>query len=264
MFKKITIYSLIILFSLTLFSLPVLAEETDGISNEEVSVEELNIEEPGIVSWFKNTIDSFQLLITRDPIKRSEIELRKASRQIVKAREIVKDNPDDENLQDKLNKIDDKYKESIERINNRIEEFNQENEDSLELKSFLDKYTSQQLLHQEVLMKLEGNVPEMVMEQVKENRQEHLQNFGEVMNKLQNKEEFKEQLQQGIENKEENTERRINHMEMIEELGEISAPEVRERVMEIKQEKNEVFQELRSKQQEIKNTRYFLCSQRFL
>jgi len=255
MIKKFIFFSFILVFSLSLFSLSVLAEETDDVSNEEISVEELDIEEPGVVSWFKNTIDSFQLLITRDPIKKSEIELRKANRQLVKARKIVKDNPDDEKLQDKLNKIDDKYKKSIERINNRVEEFKQDNEDSPKLKSFLDKYTHQQLLHQEILMKLEEKVPERAMEQVRENRQEHLQKFGEVMNKLQDKEEFKEQLKQGIENRGKKIEHRVRQMEIIDELGETAVPEVRERVMEIKQERTEVFQELRSKQQEIRNTR---------
>ncbi|MBL7053503.1 MAG: hypothetical protein ISS02_02510 [Candidatus Portnoybacteria bacterium] len=189
MFKKIITYSLIILFSLALFSSPILAEETNDISNEEVSVEELDIEEPGIISWFKNTIDSVQLLITRDPIKKSEIELRKANRQLVKARKIVKDNPDDEKLQDKLNKIDDKYKSSIERINNRVEEFKQENPDSEKLKSFLSKYDSQQEKHQAILEKLEDQVPEQVMEKIREQRQEHLERYNQLMNRLEVKEQ---------------------------------------------------------------------------
>ena len=255
MFKKIITYSLIILFSLALFSSPILAEETNDISNEEVSVEELDIEEPGIISWFKNTIDSVQLLITRDPIKKSEIELRKANRQLVKARKIVKDNPDDEKLQDKLNKIDDKYKSSIERINNRVEEFKQANQDTPEFNSFLDKYTNQQMLHQEIMKKIQEQVPEAVMAKIQEKRQEHLDNFGEVMNKLQEREEFKERLGSIVNDEQQRIESRVRQMEIIDELGETAVPEVRERIREMKEEKKEVFQELRSKQQEIKNTK---------
>ncbi|MFH0805849.1 MAG: hypothetical protein V1901_03155 [Patescibacteria group bacterium] len=192
MIKKIALYSLFIAFSLTLFSFSVLAEENDDISSDVLS-EELNIEDPGILSWFQNAFDTIQLWVTRDLVKKSELELKKASRQIIKVRELVQNNADDKNLQNKFNKIDEKYQGLIDGINNRIEEFNEENLNSEKFKNFLDKYTDHQFKHLQILEKLENQVPETVMEKIQEKRQEHLEKFNGVMNKIQEKKENKEQ-----------------------------------------------------------------------
>jgi len=192
MFKKITLCSFIIAFSFSLFSFSVLAEE-ESDTPADVSVEELGVEEPGIFSWFQNAFDTIQLWVTRDLVKKSELELKKASRQIIKARELVQNNADDKNLQNKFNKIDEKYQGLIDGINNRIEEFNEENLNSEKFKNFLDKYTDHQFKHLQILEKLENQVPETVMEKIQEKRQEHLEKFNGVMNKIQEKKENKEQ-----------------------------------------------------------------------
>lgn len=251
MIKKIALYSLLIFFSLSLLSFSVLAEENDDISIDVLS-EELNIEDPGILSWFQNAFDTIQLWITRDLVKKSELELKKASRQMIKAREIVQNNADDKNLQKKLDKINGKYQDLIDSINNRVEQFDEENLNSEKFKNFLDKYTDHQLKHQQILEKLENQVPEAVMEKIREKRQEHLENFGEVMNKLQEREEFKERLGNILNDDQERVENRIRKMEIIEELGDASKEEVKEIIEELKQERKELFNELKNRKQEIK------------
>ena len=236
MFKKTITYSLIIIFSLSLFSLPVLAEEiTEEI---EVTADELGIEEPGVVSWFKDRIDSIRLFVARDPVKKSEIELRKVNRQLIKIKKLVRDNPDDEEFQSRLEKIDEKYKVAIERINSRV-----------------IKFTEHQLLHQQILKKLEEQVPEKAMEIIKQNRERHLEKFGETMNRLQNKEEFKERLRVGLENQGKTIKQKVKRMEVIEDLENNAGVEIRVRINEMKQERGELFQGLRTKQREIRNAR---------
>ncbi len=251
MIKKIALYSLLIFFSLSLLSFSVLAEENDDISIDVLS-EELNIEDPGILSWFQNAFDTIQLWITRDLVKKLEEEIKKASRQMIKAREIVQNNADDKNLQKKLDKINGKYQDLIDSINNRVEQFDEENLNSEKFKNFLDKYTDHQLKHQQILEKLENQVPEAVMEKIREKRQEHLENFGEVMNKLQEREEFKERLGNILNDDQERVENRIRKMEIIEELGDASKEEVKEIIEELKQERKELFNELKNRKQEIK------------
>jgi len=190
MIKKITLYSLLIAFSLTLFSFSALAEENSDIPSD-ISSEELNIEDPGILSWFQNAFDTIQLWVTRDLVKKSELELKKASRQIIKARELVENKADDKNLQNKFNKIDEKYQGLINGINNRIEE--EEDLNSEKFKNFLDKYTDHQFKHLQILEKLENQVPETVMNKIQEKSQEHLKKFNGVMEKIQEKKENKEQ-----------------------------------------------------------------------
>ena len=253
MFKKTITYSLIIIFSLSLFSLPVLAEEiTEEI---EVTADELGIEEPGVVSWFKDRIDSIRLFVARDPVKKSEIELRKVNRQLIKIKKLVRDNPDDEEFQSRLEKIDEKYKAAIERINSRVIKFKQENPEAPQLKSFLDKYTEHQLLHHQILKRIEEQVPEKAMEIIKQNRERHLEKFGETMNRLQNKEEFKERLRVGLENQGKTIKQKVKRMEVIEDLENNAGVEIRVRINEMKQERGELFQGLRTKQREIRNAR---------
>ncbi len=240
MSKKFVFPLIIFLF---LFSFSVLAQETDIEEDAIVTVEELNIEEPGIISWFKNAADTIQGWMTSDPIKKSEIELRKASRQLVKARNMVQENFDDVDLQAKLERINNRYENNIRNINGRIEEFSQNNSEDSKLKSFLNKYTDQQLKHQEILKKLEENVPEEVMVKIKENRQIYLDKFGEVMSKLQDKEEFKESLKNSLESGQ-SAIRQVQMMEIIDELGVQANLGVRERIWEMKQEYKELFQNL--------------------
>lgn len=192
MFKKIIICSFVAVCFAFCFSF-VLAEETETGEGLEITAEELDIEESGIFSWFKNAVDTIQIWITRDPIKKAGLELKKASRQIVKAREFVQNNADDENLQNRFNEIDEKYQGFINRINNRIGQFDEENLNSEKFKNFFDKYIDHQFKHLQILEKLENQVPETVMEKIQEKRQEHLEKFNGVMNKIQEKKENKEQ-----------------------------------------------------------------------
>ena len=247
MIKKIALYSFLIIFSFSLFSFSVLAEEVN------IPAKELGVEEPGLLSWFKNAFSTVQLWVTRDLVKKSELELQKASRQLIKAREIVQNNAADKNLENKFNKIDEKYQSLINGINNRIQEFKNGNPDSDKFNSFLDKYTNQQMLHQEIMKKLEGQVPEAVMAKIQEKRQEHLDNFGEVMNKLQEREEFKERLGNILNDEQQRIESRVRAMDTLDELETIAEDQVRAVIMELKQEKKEVFDELKIKKQEMKN-----------
>lgn len=266
MLKKIILCFFISIISLFLFSLAVLAEEptdnqaggTSVENNEqsEVTAADLEIEEPGVVSWFKNIIQDVKILVSRDPIKKSELQLKKASRQLVQARKLVQENPDDAKLQEKLEKLDTKYQGLIDKINSRIENYKQENPDAPQLKNFLDKYTDQQLKHQEILKKLEEQVPEKALEIIKNNRERHLQKFGEVMNRLQNKEELKERLKNSLENGTENIEHRVNRMEILDELEQMTVGEVKAELRELKEDNQGLFQELKEQREVIHREGY--------
>lgn len=244
---------------------PVTTGEVNFDEATEVTAEELEVAEPGAFSWFSNAIRNVRIAITRDPIKKSGLELKKANFELLRARKVAQQNLDDPRLQDKLEKINEKYENLIERINLRIEKFKADNPEAPKLKNFLDKYTDQQLKHQEILKNLEEKVPEQVMEKIKVNREQHLERFGEVMNKLQTKEELKERLRKAVEvgaliaegvkaRVEDRVERRANRAEILEELKE-KVPEIKTQIQEIKQERVELFQELKAKREEIREKR---------
>jgi len=223
----------------------ILAQET------EIAAEDLDVEEPGPFSWLGDIARDVQIFFTFDPIKKSELELKKASRQLIRARNTVRENPDDTKLQARLEKFDEKYQELVERINARVENFKTENPEAPELKNFLDKYTDHQLLHQQVLKRLEEQVSVEVMGMIRERREEHLERFGEVMNQLQNKEELKERLKAGLENSQRAIEQRVLQVEILDELEE-AVPVIKEGIRELKQESKELFQELEIKRQQIR------------
>jgi len=236
------------LFLFLSFSLAVSAQETAG--TVEVAAEDLGVEESGLFSWLTDTVREVKIFFTFDPIKKSELQLEKASRQIIKAKEEAEENADDPALREKLAKADEKYRETVEKINERLDEFKEENPEATQLKDFLDKYTDHQLLHQQILRKLEERVPEQAMEIIRENRERHLERFGETMNRLQNKEELKERLKAGLEDNQKRIEQRVERMRTIEEL-EQAAPIIKERIRELKEEGEETFRELKAKREEI-------------
>jgi len=227
------------------------AEEIEEIQDEEISAEELEVEEPSIRSWFNGFIRDVRILITRDSIKKSELQLKKASAQIIRLRQIAKSDLNNEAVQKRLEKSQEKYGNLIDKINNRVEEFKENNADSPQLKNFLDKYTNHQLKHQEILKRIEENVPEKAMEIIRRNRELHLERFGEVMGKLQDKEEIKQSLKENLDERKEEIKSRIRRMEIIEELGEKATSTIKDQVREIEEERKELFQELKIKREEI-------------
>ncbi len=258
MFEKI---SLLIVITLALSCSVALAQDTvldealDTVLTE-VNAEELNIEEPGPFSWVRNLIWDTQAFFTADPIKKSEYKLKKASNQLLRARKLVKDDPDDTRLQTKLENLNESYKEAVEGIDVRIEQFRADNPDDSRLKNFMDKYVDQRLRHQEILERLEIQVPEAVQEKIQEHREEQLEKFGDVMGKLQTSEELKGRLQSAIGDVREDIARRVNRLGIIDQIEEKAAPavknEIQNRINEFKQSQPQVIQQLRNKAEELK------------
>lgn len=221
-------------------------------AEEEVSAAELGVSEPSAFSWFGSLVRDVRILVTRDPVKKSELELEKASEQLIKARKLAQDNPTDANLKTRLENLDNRYGQLVDKINDRIEKFKTENPAAPRLKNFLDKFTDQQIKHQGILKKLEEKLPEGVAAAIKEKREAHLEKFGEAMNRLQNKEELKERLGNILENQGEKIKNRVQSMEIVEELKQKAAPELKAKLNQLQVEKREVFNDLKEKRLEIK------------
>ncbi len=243
MYQK-AVLILIILISVFAFSFLAFADENDVLASE------LNVEEPGLVSWFKDKVDTVRIWTTKDNLKKAELELKKASRQLIKIKKMAQKNPEDEGLQGKLEMINNRYEELIGKINDRVENYKEDYPDSERLSNFLNKYTEHQLKHQEILQKLETEVPVKVMERIQENRQDHLEKFSEVITRVHDNNEFKNHLKHVLENTE-NTVRQVNLMGVIEELGQQDVLEIRQRVHEMKQEHHQLIQNIKDASQQM-------------
>lgn len=261
MSKKTILFFSIIFISLSICFTPILAQETTVSDAEpEITAEELGVSEPGVIGWFTNVVRNVRILVTRDPIRKSELQLESANYEMLRAREAAQKDLDEIALKERLERIDQKYKETISAINQRIEQVKQEDPSNPQLKNFLDNYTSQQLKHQQILQRIEERVPEQVMEAIRERRQEHLEEFGQVMNRIQEKEEFKERLKNNLEDTQIRVEHRARIAEIVEELGE-KVQEVKQEINEVKLETREVFQDLKEKREEIRENQQEMINQ---
>ncbi len=242
--KKILLYSFFVLAFLIMFSITAFAQE------EDVAAEELGVSESGYFSWFGDLVREVKIWVAQDPVKKSQLELEKASRELVKLRERAGEELSDQALEEELERRCQNYEEIITRINERAVSLGEEGKE--QANAFLDKYAEHQIKHQQILKKLEEQVPEEPMETIRKNRERHLERFGEVMNRLQNKEEFKEMLKKGLENSAEPAVLRVRRMGIIEELKEASPQEsIKEAIEEIKNEHKQMMEEIREQKRKI-------------
>jgi len=231
------------------------ANTTETGDTGDVPAEELGVSEPSSFLWFHNFVLNVRIALTPSPIKKSELELKKAATHLLLARQAVQKNPNDPELQAKLDELNNRYQAVIEKINARIETYKTNNPDAPELKNFLDKYVDQQLKHQEVLSSLENRVPADVAEKIREKRLTHLERFGNVMSKLQTDSELKARLEKSIDNRENRVERRVNRVEILNELKDKVPAEMKQNIEQIKQERTEIFRELKNERQDIRENR---------
>jgi hypothetical protein len=246
-----TVFALVFCFSVAAFA------ETAEVTDEpeetimDVTEEDLDI---GGTSWFHNAWRNIKIMVTRDPIKKSELRLQQASSQLLKAQLRINKNPDSEKAEEWLDKANKKYDGLIEKINEKIIQTQENNPDKEKLNKFLDKYSDHLLKHQEVMQNLETQVPERAMEKIRVQREAHLQRFSETMIKLENKEQFAERLKNTLQNKASNTLRKAKQYNIIEELQNTTPgvkQEIKNKLDEMKTENKEVWEDIQEKRSEL-------------
>jgi len=204
--SKKTILSFIIIFlALTIFSYTKAQNTIDSISNPEISNEEiiaenLEVKEPSLLPdnpfyFLKEWIRNIRMTFTSDETKKADLENKFSNERLVELKKMIenKSNPD------VIKKATEKYQEAINKIKERVDKI-KENTEEKKVNSFLEKFTNHQILHQRILEKLEGKVPEEVLEKIKETRERHIEKFSEVMQKLEkNKDKIVERIENIIE-----------------------------------------------------------------
>ena len=246
-----TIFAMVFCFSAT-----VSAETTETVDEPEETTLEVTEEDLDIggTSWFHNAWRNVKIFVTKNPIKKSELQLQQASSQLLKIQKYLDENPDDEKAEKLLEKVSNKYDDLMEKVNSRVMQAKENNPDAEKLNKFLDKYSDHLLKHQEIMQKLETQVPERAMEKIRTQRETHLQQFSQTMMKLENKEQFAERLKNTIQNRTSNAVRRAIQYNFVEELQD-ATPEVGEEIQnklnEIKTENKELWQDIQDKKKEL-------------
>ena len=133
--------------------------------------------------------------------------------------------------QEVIKKSTESYQNEVESIGAVSEKIKDKAKDNQGLKSFLDKFTSRQILHQRLLKKLEDQVPPEALEKIRTAREKHLETFGRVMTKLEDRKEKQIEILENL---------RSGLMEKSTDLGE-KIIEIREKVIEGVQTSNQTL-----------------------
>ena len=214
--KKLAIFTIIFAVSFMALNSFVLAQEENAVSedagttaeqmvqeDDDAVNEDLGVSEPTIlpdspIYFLKNFYRKITDIITFDDTKKMENRLQWANEKLAEIKKLSELKNDPQMLEKALGAYQSEV-EKIKEISNQVSDENLSNAQKEKLNSFLDKLAKQQVLHQTILEKLEGNVPAEVLNKIQEVRERHLEKFGEVMNKLEkDPEKIKQRLEKGI------------------------------------------------------------------
>lgn len=168
---------------------------------------ELEIENPRMLPdspfyFLKEWGRGIQEFFTFDKIKKAELRQKIANEKLVELKKLS----EKQVSQNVLERATEKYKIEVEKIKDVVDTFKDRAEDNPRVEKFLDKFTKQQLLQEEILQKIKEQVPTEVFGKIEEARQAHVEKFGEVMQKLEKADNMMKRIEGKIEerNKENN------------------------------------------------------------
>jgi hypothetical protein len=146
----------------------------------------LGVSEPKLLPdnplyFLKNWSHKIRSLFTLNPVKKLELQEKIASEKLLELRKLTENGVKPEIIQ----RATDKYNQEMEKMKNQARKIKDTAESSPTLNKFLDKFTEQQVLHQQILEKLQDQVPTQVYQKIEEARTKHLEKFEEVMQKLE-------------------------------------------------------------------------------
>lgn len=221
-FLLIAILAIGLLGMTTFISLAQGAGVTEEVElDEAVEAEDLEVSEPILLPdspfyFLKNWVRRIQTFFAFRPIAKAELRLRFASEKLLEVRKLAQKIKDPEIIK----KAAENYEGEIEGIKKVADKIKGKATENSEVGKFLDKFTKHQILHQKILEKLEGQVPEKAFQKIKEARERHLQRFGEVMQKLEDKTKIGERLKKNLEILNTNNFRHLKNLEILKKLEE--------------------------------------------
>lgn len=203
--------SLLIIGLMLFLGVAVLAQETTDVDiTTDITAQDLETSEPNLLPdspfyFLKNWQRAIRLFFAFKAENQARLRLEFANERIMEVKRMAELNKDPEMMERALEKFQ-KELDEIEKI------------DPQSLKNFSEKLMHQQLLHHQILEKLETQVPPEAFEKIKENREKHLERFMNVMEKVE--ENLPEKLGEVLERQIEKMEQRPALQRRLIETGE--------------------------------------------
>lgn len=241
MTKKLIIIS----FFLLAMALPALAQDSIVIAEaDEITANDLEVEEPSILPnspfyFLKEGWRKAREVFTFNNLRKIELKEKFSAERLVELRKMAAQGVGAGIIE----KATDNYQREKEQIRVRVMALEQNAEQNQEINAFMEKFTHQQILHQQILEKLETQVPAEVRERIQEQREEHLNQFKEVMLKLENNDDIPEKLEEALNAINAGEFGEIRKMELFQKMEEIMPEEVQERFRERAEQQIQVLKE---------------------
>lgn len=170
-------------------------------TDENIQAQDLEISEPNILPdnplyFLKNLGRQIQSFFTLNPVVKAKLKEKFANERLIELKKLIEENKSQKTIEKGI----ENYQKGIKEVKTAADKIKEKAEENTQVGKFLDKFVQQQTLHQQILEKLETQVPTSTFEKIKEAREQHLEKFEQVMNKLENnKEKIQERLEQGLE-----------------------------------------------------------------
>jgi len=222
MFKKIIVLAIALLVIASTgmaLAQDTTESETTTSQDEIITAQDLGVSEPNILPnskfyFLKNWGNAIRMALTFGVENKATLNLKIASEKLLEAQKLTEKTSNPQILE----KATTLYNKQMKKMQENIAKFKGNATSSEKVSKFLDKYTKQQMLHTQILEKLEGKVSSSTMEKMVQNREQHMEQFGEVMQKLEDKTQIQTRLQKGLDSLRNTDLKEIKNLEILEQI----------------------------------------------
>jgi len=214
----------------------------EALEDEVVTEEDLDAQTPGRFHFFKTITRTIQRTVTRDPIKKAELRLEEANEELLRAKKIAAENPDNEKAAQKAQKAIDNFERNIEKVKEQADSIKEKKAD--QAGDFLEKIADFQIKQQKMLDNLEDKLPPQAYAQVQEAREKVLKHQVETMTKVaENQEQIAEKIGAAFEKQRGSDFKEFKQLEVLERVHEFVPEEARAAIEQAQEQVRQRFEE---------------------
>ena len=243
--QKISFLTVSLLIFGLFAGLSVLAQEDTNIGDE-ITAEDLGISEPKVLPdnffyFFKNFWRGVRLTFTFDPVKKAELQLRHANERLIEAKKMAEKT----NKEEFVGKAVEKYQKEMDKLQTRVEKFEEKAADNPKIESFLDRFTNTAMKQQVLMEKLEEKISHnpKALEKIKEAKEQVLENHSQVIERLEDKDKIQERLEKNIQEM-----KQENMPTDLEQKMEQAREKIRQRVEAIQREQEQEQEQIKAQE----------------
>lgn len=200
-------------------------------ADEEITANDLGVSEPTILPdsgfyFFKNWGRGVRSLITFNPVKKAELNLRYANERLLEVKKLAERTKD----QTKIEKALVSYEKEKEKIQAKMEALKGDLSRGHQADQLMDKLANNELKHQRLLDKLQKDSPEELKEKISAHKEKALQIFADTALKIDSPEKLRDRIMLAGEATEGSRFKHFKNLEVLTELEQKVPEQAREAI----------------------------------